>query len=53
MYHLSESQKTVIIVIGSLVAAGILFATVYAILNKLQLINKKIDPRKIRIFRKI
>jgi len=41
-----------VITIGVVVGVGALGAGVYAILTKLQIINKKIDPRKIRIFKK-
>jgi len=49
---LSDSQKVAVIVVGILTGAGAIAGGVYAILTKLQIINKKIDPRKIRNFPK-
>ena len=47
---MSESAKTAIIILGIAAGIGAIAFVVYVILSKLQIINKKIDPRKIRIF---
>jgi len=49
---ISASQKAAAIVIGSIAVTGIAMGVGYAILAKMQIINRKVDPRKIRAFTK-
>lgn len=49
----SQALKVTGIVVGSIAVAGVLYGAVYIGLNKLEVINKKIDPRKIRDFVKM
>lgn len=50
---LSESAQKVVIMLGVMAGLGMLAGGVYVVLTKLQIINKKIDPRKIRYFPKM
>jgi len=50
---ISPSQKAAAIVIGSITITGIVIGIAYAVLTKMQIINKKINPRKIRAFTKL
>jgi len=49
----SSSQKVGLIVIGGVAFVGGLVSAVYIMLSKMQIINKVINPRKIRNFTKI
>jgi len=47
---ISASQKAAAIVVGTIAITGVLTGVGYVILSKMQIINKKVDPRKIRAF---
>ena len=47
---MSESTKAVLVSVGAVTGFALVGVVVYKLLSKFRIINKKIDPRKIRAF---
>lgn len=47
---MSESGKILLVGAGAVAGSAVVGVVVYKLLSKFQIINKKIDPRKVRDF---